>query len=318
MVYLDWLRVTEGELDGSVGGKSMKVLVVGATGFLGMSICAQLIEKRHTVRGIARPTADKSKVDRLRKMGVELVAADLRDAHSLEAACRGMDAVISTASVTISKQPEDTIEIVDHQGQERLIDIAKKEHVRRFVYISFPVLPGSFPLQDVKRSVERHLEQSGLEYTILRASFFMEVWLSPVVGFDVAKSSATIYGDGNNKMSWISLNDVATFAVTVLDHSSAKNRTIDVGGPEALSPLEVVSTFEKVTGRTFARQHVPESALEAQQKAATDPIQQSFAGLMIALARGHQVNMDRTLKEFPVHLTSVREYAQRTTGPPAK
>lgn len=57
-------------------------------------------------------------------------------------------------------------------------------------------------------------------------------------------------------------------------------------------------------------QHVLEEALEEQQKAATDPAQQSFAGLMRWYARGDPIDMQETLKAFPVQLTSVRDYAQ--------
>lgn len=82
------------------------------------------------------------------------------------------------------------------------------------------------------------MQQSGLTYTILRPSYFMEVWLSPVVGFDFPNATAQLYGSGRNPISWISLGDVARFAVESLDHPNARNATLELGGPEALSPSE--------------------------------------------------------------------------------
>ena len=52
-----------------------------------------------------------------------------------------------------------------------------------------------FPLQSAKRDVEQHLRESGMNYTILQPSFFMEVWLSPALGFDAANATAQIYGE---------------------------------------------------------------------------------------------------------------------------
>jgi uncharacterized protein YbjT (DUF2867 family) len=69
-----------------------------------------------------------------------------------------------------------------------------------------------FPLQTAKRDVEQHLKESGLDYTILRPTFFMDVWLSEALGFD-ANAQAQIYGSGRNKISSISYHDVARFAV---------------------------------------------------------------------------------------------------------
>jgi len=294
----------------------MKVLVVGATGLLGTEICSLLAQKGHRVRGIARPTADAAKVERLRSLGVGLVSADLKDPKSLERVCRGEEAVITTASITFSRQPGDTIETVDRDGQRHLIDAAKREHVGRFVYISFSAnIDEPSPLRDAKRSVEKHLKESGMEYTILRPSYFMEVWLSPALGFDHAHAKATIYGPGEKKLSWIAVGDVARFAVAALENPApSRNRVIELGGPQALSPLDVVKTFERHTGRKFELQHVPTTTLAAQRDAAEDSLQKSFPALCLVVAAGDEIDMRETLKQFPLTLTSVDDYARRVTS----
>lgn len=290
-------------------------LVVGATGYLGSEICRQLIQQGMPVRALVRSTSDPTKVEALRALGIETIEGDLKDPGSLGAACQDIAAVISTATTTISRSEGDSIETVDQQGQLNLIEAAKEAGVKQFIFISFRNSSNlQYPLSASKHTLEKRLAESGLTYTILQASYFMESWLGPAIGFDYPNAKATIYGAGENSLSWVSLVDVAQFAVASLDTPLAHNAVIEVGGPEALSPKEVVRIFEEVSGRRFEVQHVPEEALGAQRAQATDSLQQSFAGLMLQYAQGDRIDMSQTLQRFPVTLTSVRDYAKRVMG----
>lgn len=286
------------------------ILVVGATGLLGSEICRLLAAAGKPFRALVRATSDKSKVAQLQSLGAEIVRGDLRDRTSLEAACKGVNAVISTASATISRQEGDSIQTVDLEGQLSLIEAAKGASVNHFILVSFSPSEIEFPLQAAKRAVEEHLKRSGLKYTILQPTCFMEVWLGPALGFDAANAKAQIYGSGQNKISWISCRDVAKFATESLDNPAARNAVIELGGSESLSPLEVVRVFEQVQGRAFEIQHVPDEALLEQKKTASDPLQQSFAGLMLYYSAGSVIDMRETLQNFPVKLTGVKDYAQ--------
>jgi NADH dehydrogenase len=288
-------------------------LIVGATGTLGGEICRLLCEQGKAVRALVRDTSNPEKIDRLRGVGVQAVRGDLKDRASLQAACCNASAVISTASSTLSRQEGDSIESVDRQGQLSLIEAAEEAGVTHFVLISFPNIDLNFPLQSAKRAVEDRLRRGRMKYTILQPTFFTEVWLSSALGFDPANATAQIYGGGNNKVSWISFQDVAKFAVAALDNPQATNAVFKLGGPDALSPLEVVRLAEQVVGKRFVVQHVPEEALRAQQRAATDSLQQSVAALMLYYARGDVIDMTEPLRALPVqHLRSVREYLQAT------
>ena len=288
-------------------------LIAGATGMLGGEICRLLAEQGEDVRALVRNTSDPEKVARLRSLGAEVVRGDLKDQASLKAACRHARAVVSTASSTLSRQEGDSIESVDRQGQLNLIEAAEEAGVQQFVLISFPPVDINFPLQSAKRAVEDRLRRGRMRYTILQPTFFIEVWLSPALGFDLAHATAQIYGDGYNKISWISFQDVAKFAVAALDNPRATNLVIKLGGPEALSPREVVSMAEQVAGKPIVVQHVPEEALRAQLSAATDSLQRSFAALMLYYALCNAIDMAETLRALPVrHLKSVREYLQVT------
>ena len=286
-------------------------LVVGATGMVGGEVCRLLKASGVPVRGLVRDSSDPAKVDALQKLGVETVKGDLRDGSSLEAACQGVTAVLTTVSaMPFSYIPDqNNIQNVDHDGYIRLIDAAKGAGVKQFIYTSF-TMDLVFPLRNAKRAVEKYLKESGLTCTILRPSFFSEVWLGPAVGFDYPNAKVQIFGTGTAPISWISYKDVAQFLVASLDNPAARNIDIPLGGPQSLSPLQVVQIFEQLTGKKFEVQHVPEEALKAQQQSADDPMQQSFTGLMRSYARGDSIDMQETLKTFPVKLASVQDYAQ--------
>jgi NADH dehydrogenase len=266
---------------------------------LGSEICRLLAEQGRPVRALVRPSANPEQVARLRNYGAEVAQGDLRDRESLDVACRQASAVISTSTAIGSRQEGDSIEKIDLQGQVSLVDAAAGAGVRQFVLVSFPPIEASFPLQTAKRTVEERIKQSGMTYTILQPTFFSEIWLSPRLGFDPANGKATIYGAGDRKISWISFQDVAKCAAASVDNPRAANTVIKLGGPEALSPKEVVRLAEQATGKSIVVQHVPEEALRAQHQGATDPHQQSFVGLMLYYANGETIDPKEAMAIFP-------------------
>lgn len=288
------------------------ILVVGATGMVGSEVCRRATARGIALRAMVRPTCAPDRVEKLRRMGAEVVTGDLRDPASLRRACTGVDAVIATVSAMPFSYVAgvNDIETTDQAGMMALVDAARDAGVMRFVYTSFSRnLDLDFPLGRAKRTVEAHLRSSGIGYTILRPSFFSDVWLSPAIGFDPVNGKATIYGDGSRPISFIASGDVAEFAIRSLETPGTTNATIELGGPDALTPLEVVRTFEKVSGRPIAVERVLDIVLMARETAATDPMDRSFTALMRCYAKGDPIDMAGTLATMPVALTSVEDYA---------
>jgi uncharacterized protein YbjT (DUF2867 family) len=284
-------------------------LVVGATGVLGAEICRLLTEQGKKVRALVRSTSAKEKKAALQMLGVELIEGDLKDKSSLENACKNVENILSTATSIVSKQEGDSLIKTDRDGQLALIDAAEKQGVTRFVFISFPPIPLDFPMQTAKRDVEERLKHSKLTFTILQPTLFPEVWAGPHLGFDAAGANVRIYGTGQNKISWISFRDVAQFAVRSIETAAAANQVIPLGGPESLSPLEVVRIFEERTGKQFNIEYVPESVLKGQYESATDPTQKTFAALMLYYHHGSVIDAAPALKMMPLKLRTIRDYA---------
>lgn len=288
------------------------ILVAGATGVLGSEIVRKLLGRGEKVRAMTRATSERETVDNLRKAGAEIVVADLKQPATLAAASKGVDAVISSVTSVTTAQPGDSFEATDGQGTKSLIDAARKAGTKKFVFVSFDAdhSPDA-PLARAKRGVEEHLKKSGLDYTILHPSLFFESWLGPMLFADPVAGTARVYGAGTHKIRYIAVTDVAELAVQSLSRPFASKATIPFGGPAEISQRDAVKLFEDAFGKKFAITEIPEAALEAQWKAAQDPLEKSFAALILGVARGFDSGVKPPFDEFPMHMTSPREYVQR-------
>ena len=264
------------------------ILVAGSTGLLGSEICRQLAAQQKPVRALVRKTSSPEKINALTQMGCGLAEGDFKDKTSLLRACEGCDVVISTVSSTLSRQEGDNIQTVDHDGNHNLIAAAKESGIKQFIFISFRHQHAmDNPLTEAKRSAEQTLKSCGMKYTILQASIFMEVWLSPALGFNYNEHTAQIPGDGTNPISYVSYKDVAAFAAASVDNPVAENEVLEIGGAEPLVPAQVIKEFENI--RKMHPQHfflVPGvgtqggSLEEISQKAMTDD-----CGILVNVSR---------------------------------
>lgn len=112
----------------------MKVLVTGASGFIGSRVVGALIPYAHSVRCLVRPT---SRTDRLQGLPIEISVGDLDDPGSLLAAAEGCDACIHLAGISgWSAQRSSDLENSIVGATTRLLFAARTCGVRRFVYVS--------------------------------------------------------------------------------------------------------------------------------------------------------------------------------------
>jgi len=270
------------------------ILVVGSTGYVGASVVQKLSARGKTVVALVRDAAAE-KAKALLAAGARLVVGDLKEPPSLERALNGVNTVICTASSTLSRREGDSLETVDGRGVQSLIDMTERKGVGRFIYTSFSRnMPSDFPLAEYKRAAERRLEASKVDHTLLLPSCFMETWLSPAVGFDVAGGTVRLYGDGTAKISYISLEDVAAGVVACIDNPSASRKAIPMGGPKAYSQLEAVELIERATGKPLAREFMTSEQIQAARAAAPDPMTATFLGLFDAVSRGDVIPTDWT------------------------
>ena len=193
------------------------ILVVGATGQLGGLITRDLLDSGRPVRALVRREVDGR---RLAAAGGQPAFGDLKDAQSIRAACRDVDAVITTANA-VGRTGEDTIESVDQLGTINLVQAAAAAGVRRFVYISAlgadPDHP--MPLLRAKGLVQQELTVSGMGWTVLQPNSYMDTWIPLIVGGPALRGDPiTLVGDGRRRHSMVAIRDVAAYAAAALDH----------------------------------------------------------------------------------------------------
>ncbi|MEP6987148.1 MAG: SDR family oxidoreductase [Chloroflexota bacterium] len=281
------------------------ILVVGATGSLGGMITQQLLKHGKSVRILVRPSSNyKSLVD----MGAQPVIGDLKDRASLDKACDGITTVITTAN-SAQRGGEDNVETVDLNGNHSLIDAAKAAGVKHFIFTSAlgSDVNSPVPFVQAKAKTEQHLRETGMNYTILAPNIFMGAWLGVIVGLAVQNQQpVSLVGSGEKKHTFIAEPDIAAFAMAAVDNPVAANQYIAIGGPEALSWLDIF----KIAG------HVLGHELEIKRIPPTEPIPfvpihagMAMSGLM-AFSDTYEtpIDMVETAKTYGVRLTTADEF----------
>src|SRR5574338_1049213 len=225
------------------------ILVVGATGSLGGKIVRGLLDRGEVVRALVRPGRPHDSIGR---EGATVVVGDLRDRLSLDRACEGATAVVTTASA--SKTADDSIENVDVRGNENLIAAAEAAAVERFVFISTlnASVESPVPVFRAKGMTEQRLRQSRLVHTILQPNAFMDVWFPMLVERPAFSGQpVTLVGESRRRHAFIAERDVAAFAVSSLRAAAARNATLPLGGPEAVTLKDVVRAYAGAARRSF-------------------------------------------------------------------
>ena len=278
------------------------ILVVGSTGSLGGQITRGLLAQGRPVRILVRPG---SHYQPLVQAGALPVFGDLKERASLDAACRGVDTVVTTA-ISLGRGIDDTIESVDRDGNRSLVQAAADAGVRHFIFTSMlGVAPDSpNPFIAAKAVTEAAVGSSGMTWTILAPNAFMDVWLGAVVaGPALAEREVVYVGSGARRHSFVHSRDVAAFALAALDSPAAVNRYLPIGGPAPISIRDAVAIFEGVLGRSIPQRGVAPGD--------DVPGMPPFMAQMLAMQDTFDspMEMAETAAEFGIRLTSVEEWA---------
>lgn len=231
------------------------ILIVGSTGRVGGMITRTLLGQDRQVRILVRPRSDHQAFV---AAGAESALGDLKDFTSLAAACRGVDTIITTASAG-ERGGDDTPQTVDLEGNANLIEAARGAGVRQFIFVSALLARADHPVPVVhaKALTEAALRASGLTYTIVAANAVADVMFPLVVGYPLSVGKpVTLVGEGRRRHTYIAARDVAAFATAAVDHPSALNRRIEIGGPEALSWHDVIAAYERTLGQPIPVQWI--------------------------------------------------------------
>ncbi len=214
-------------------------LVTGATGGIGRRVVRLLREREQPVRTFVRLT---SRYGELEQRGAEVFIGDLRQDKDIQKACKGVQYIISTHGSGTDTQ------VLDYRANIELIDQAKENGVQHFVFIS--VLGADRGYEDAqvfkaKLAVEKYLQASGLNYTILRPSGLASN-LIPLAEQFRQTGIYLLNGDAKNRTSIVSTDDLAQIAVDSVTVEGARNQIFPVGGPDILKREDIPRIFSRI------------------------------------------------------------------------
>lgn len=228
-----------------------KVLLAGATGYLGSFIAKRLIQSGYDLRLISRSP------ERLADRGIKVtdsLKVEITSPETLNNCCKGIDTVISTIGITRQKDGLTYMD-VDYQANLNLLNEALKNGVRKFIYVS--VLNGEklrhLKICDAKERFVDELSKSGLEYCVIRPNGFfsdMSEFLQMA-----RKGNVYVFGDGNQKTNPIHGEDLAALCEEAI---LGTDKVIEAGGPDTLTYNEIAAAAFEVVGTKVKITRVPD------------------------------------------------------------
>jgi len=238
----------------------MRVLVAGATGFVGNQVVSELLARGHTVRCLVRPGSEGKLKDRAR---VEAAPGDVLDAGSVEQAARDCDAAINLVGI-IREFPGRgmTFERLHYDATINVLEAARDAGAWRFLQMSaLGARPGpADPYHTTNFRADEYVRLSGLAYTIFRPSVIygpgdqsINLFARQIRRFPIFP----IIGDGRYQMQPVPVETVARAFALALELPDTENRIYEVGGPEALSFNEIIDTLALVLGGKIIKIHLP-------------------------------------------------------------
>ncbi|MEO1053610.1 MAG: SDR family oxidoreductase [Bacteroidota bacterium] len=228
-----------------------KIIIAGATGYLGGHLVKELQSLNIPFQAIARNEK------RLREQGLEpgqIIKAEVTDATSLSGQLQDADVLISTVGITRQKDGLTYMD-VDYQANMNLLNEVRRSGVKQFIYVS--VINGEkmrhLKIMEAKERFVDELKNSGLEYLIVRPNGFF----SDMKDFlDMAKKGKVyLFGNGNYKLNPIHGADLAK---AIVESIGTKQKELVVGGPDILTQNEIAEMALKTWMRPVKIVHLPD------------------------------------------------------------
>jgi uncharacterized protein YbjT (DUF2867 family) len=237
----------------------MKVFVTGSTGFVGNHVLHTLLDRGHQVRALVRPGSEY-KLKQPDK--VEVIAGEVTESADLIQGMKGCDAAIHLVGIIRAFPSQDiTFERLHTEATANVVAAAKEAAVPRLLHMSALGAreDGSTPYLRTKFAAEELVRQSGLNYTIFRPSLIFGRGGEAIKMFGdmVKKYVVPVIGDGQYRFQPVSVTTVAQGFEKALEPETAKDQTLDVGGPDNVTFDEIMDTLARVMGKSIVKIHMP-------------------------------------------------------------
>jgi uncharacterized protein YbjT (DUF2867 family) len=229
------------------------ILVTGATGTVGSEVVKQLASSSSYSSGqsiIRAAVHSKNKVDKFSQYGSEIFEIVNMDYNKPETIAAALDKVGKLFLLTLP-----SLNMTDISS--KVVREAKKNGVQRIVKLSVfgaDAEPGII-IGRLHRQEEKIIEESGITYTFLRSSAFMQNFVN-YYGYTIKTQNAIYLPAGEGKVSFVDARDVAAVAAKLLTENNGRSRhdkkAYVVTGSEALSYSQVAEIISKEIGRKIS------------------------------------------------------------------
>lgn len=240
----------------------MRILITGGTGFIGKAAAKALRARGHDVRLLSSRWSGIQN-------GFPVLRGDVRDPASLSTALEGIEAAVIAhqfPGFPIERPARhDTFREVDADGTRNVI-AALKAHgqPRHVVYLSGAAvrggMEGTHPGIDAKLAAEQYVRESGIPWTILRASIVYgpgDHYFSRLAQMIEKGPVVPVFGDGRTLAAPIHIDDLAQTIALAVDDVRAQNALLDACGPNTLSVNATLDLLMQSLGRRRPILHLP-------------------------------------------------------------
>jgi uncharacterized protein YbjT (DUF2867 family) len=242
----------------------VRVLVTGATGFIGPHVVQRLVDDGHVVRVLEHTAGSSATLP-----SQEAVEGSMTDPASLRRAVDGQEAVVHLVGI-LSGKPEEFRSVME-EGTRDLLEAARDAGVERFVLMSALGVTEEtkdlVPYYGAKWQMEQDVKASGLEHVIFRPSFVFGSEGGALGQFKKIARLAPVTpipGPGTQRIQPIWTDDVAAYFAAAIEKPEAANRTFELGGPDVVTWNEFWSRLKRAQGAHRPSLHIPFGLMRVQ------------------------------------------------------
>jgi len=222
--------------DEAGSGQARVILVAGGTGRLGTLVVRELSRRGEQVRVLTR---NPDRAAHQQSSSVDIVTGDVRHPASLSPAVAGVRVVVSAVQ-GFAGPGRGSPDSVDRKGNANLVAAAAAEGADVVLLSMVGAAPDSrLVMARAKFDAEESLKASGVPWTIVRSTPFLETWAAFLaVGW--------VFGRGRNPINFVAVQDVAAAVSRAVVDPSLRGETIEIAGPRNLTLKELASLMKEL------------------------------------------------------------------------